>query len=154
MHFFVHTDLCMENRLKLILVLCTAPWNMHNFWFRRKNPHDNNSTWACLGLLPQNMSCPPGTEAEGTVLQLPPEIHVPSEMAHTSFLITLAQTSTAMRTANPPELNTSTESEYLFKHKLFLRSPFIGFLLVSFGKEGHVQNLSHCLFAELIPSMQ
>lgn len=49
-----------------------------------------------------------------------------SEMAHTSFLITLAQTNTAMRTANPPTLNASTESGYLFKRKLFLRRPFMG----------------------------
>lgn len=79
---------------------------------------------------------------------------VPSEMAHTSFLITPAQTSTATRTANPPTMDASTEMEYLFKHKLLLRHPFMGFLLVTFGKEGHVQNLSHCLFAEVIPSMQ
>lgn len=122
--FFVYTDFCTENRLKLTLVLCTAVWNTVNFWFRRKDPHGNSRAW--LGLFPQNLSCPPGTEAEGTVLQLPTEIHVPLEMAHTSSLIPLAQTNTATRAANPPTASAGTESEYLFKYKLFLRRPFMG----------------------------
>lgn len=42
--FFVYTDFCKENRLKLTLLLCTAVWNKVDFWFRRKDRHDTEYT--------------------------------------------------------------------------------------------------------------
>lgn len=125
--FFVYTDFCKENRLKLTLLLCTAVWNKVDFWFRRKDRHDKNRvhehawvcshrTWAVLQVLKQKAPC----------CSCPQRSVSPSNMAHTSFLITLAQTNTAMRTANPPTVNASTESQHLFKHKLLLRHPFMG----------------------------
>lgn len=125
--FFVYTDFCKENRLKLTLLLCTAVWNKVDFWFRRKDRHDKNRvhehawvcshrTWAVLQVPKQKAPC----------CSCPQRSVSPSNMAHTSFLITLAQTNTAMRTANPPTVNASTESQHLFKHKLLLRHPFMG----------------------------
>lgn len=109
------------------------------------------------GLFLQKVSCAPGPEAEGTELQLPTEIPVPLWNGSHIPPHHPAQTNTATRTANPPTGNAGTQSEDLFEHKLLLRCPFMGLFpyLWPLGRqEGCIQNLSHCLFAEVIPSMQ